>query len=58
MPNDMPDTLLDHAALAGRTIYVRRGPRWETYIVRPEGGLSPRRGISPELHHWRIPRAS
>jgi hypothetical protein len=40
MPSDLPDTLLDHPALAGHTIYVRRGPRWETYVVR-DGGLAP-----------------
>lgn len=39
MPRDLPDTILDHPALAGHTIYVRRGPRWETYVVR-DGGLA------------------
>lgn len=58
MANDLPDTLLDHAALAGRTVFVRRGPRWETFIVRPGGGLSPEQGGVPEVHHWRIQRAS
>lgn len=58
MSHESPETLLDHSTLAGRTVFVRRGPRWETYIVRPEGGLSPRRAGIPEVHHWRIPRAS
>jgi hypothetical protein len=58
MTNDIPDTLLDHAALAGRTVHVRRGPRWETYVVRPEGGLSPTRGVIPEVHGWRSPRGN
>ena len=35
----MPETLLDHPALAGRTVLVRRGPAWESFIVRREGGL-------------------
>lgn len=58
MNHDLPDTLLDHAALAGRTVFVRRGPRWETYIVRPQGGLRAVRPNPPEAPHWRIPRAS
>lgn len=57
MTNELPTTMLDHAALAGRTVFVRRGPRWETYIVRPEGGLIPGQAGVPEVHHWRIQRA-
>jgi hypothetical protein len=51
-----PDTLLDHPALAGRTVYVRRGVRWEAYLVRLEGGLLPAAGVcSPgtTLEGWR-----
>ena len=35
------DTLLDHPALAGHTVFVRRGGDWQHFIVRQAGGLVP-----------------
>jgi hypothetical protein len=58
MTHDSTDTLLDHSALAGRTVYVRRGPRWETYVVRAGGGLRPGQSGVPQVHHWRLSTAS
>jgi hypothetical protein len=52
----MPETLLDHPALAGRTVFVRRGPAWESFTVRRGGGLSPIAGPAgqPPRHGWRV----
>ena len=35
------DTLLDHPALAGHTVFVRRGGDWQRFVVRQAGGLVP-----------------
>jgi hypothetical protein len=54
MISDAPDTLLDHPALAGQTVYLRRGPRWETFVVRAGGGLTPApRPADPVPTSWR-----
>lgn len=55
MTSTSPDTILDHPALAGRTVYVRRGPRWETFVVRRDGGLAPETRPGPQLSasSWR-----
>ncbi len=50
-----PETLLDHPALAGHTVYVHRGAEWERWIVRREGGLEPRPAARPQALHWRTP---
>ena len=55
MPTASPDTLLDHPALAGHTVYVRRGAEWERWIVRGEGGMEPRPAARPQTLNWRTP---
>jgi len=54
MTSDPLATLLDHPALAGQTVYLRRGPRWETFVVRAGGGLVPApQPAEPPPTSWR-----
>ncbi|MFN8653803.1 MAG: hypothetical protein U0133_17990 [Gemmatimonadales bacterium] len=51
----MPDTILAHPALAGRTLLVRRGARWATQEIQAGGTLGDPRPVEtdPDQHAWR-----
>ncbi len=52
-----PDTLLDHPALAGHTVFVRRGGDWQRFVVRQAGGLVPDHSPTARFASfgWRTP---
>jgi hypothetical protein len=51
-----PDTILVHSALAGLTLFTRRGAvPWAAYEILPEGNLGDCRPAEadPSSHAWR-----
>jgi len=54
-----PDTILAHPALSGRTIHVRRGRGWETYLIQSEGALGRHpEPVRPDFDSWRTSTAA
>jgi hypothetical protein len=54
-PIQIPDSILVHPALAGRTLLVRHGSGWAAFEIHPEGRLSAGRAIEedPTITAWR-----
>lgn len=56
----MPDTILAHPALAGRTLLVRHGTRWAARLIDPQGDLGKAEPVAcdPADHIWRTGHAA